>query len=76
MMGAGMLCVGWYGFNGGSALAGNGDTAAAHLVTHLSAATAGLVWAIIEMRAVSPAVMRNAERGIFSVLAISIMTAA
>jgi Amt family ammonium transporter len=48
MMGAGMLWVGWYGFNGGSALAANGDAAMALLVTHVSAATAGVVWALLE----------------------------
>lgn len=48
MMGAAMLWVGWYGFNAGSALAANGDAAAALVATHLSAATAGLVWAVIE----------------------------
>ncbi len=48
MIGAGMLWVGWYGFNGGSALAANGDAAMALLVTHISASTAGLVWALIE----------------------------
>jgi Amt family ammonium transporter len=48
MIGAGMLWVGWFGFNGGSALAANGDAAAAVLATHLSASAAGLVWALIE----------------------------
>ena len=48
MIGAGMLWVGWYGFNGGSALAANGDAAMALLVTHISASTAGMVWALIE----------------------------
>ncbi len=48
MMGAGMLWVGWYGFNAGSALAANGDAGAALVATHMSAATAGLVWAVIE----------------------------
>ena len=48
MMGAGMLWVGWFGFNAGSALAANADAASALLATHLSAATAGLVWALIE----------------------------
>ena len=50
MMGAGLLWVGWYGFNGGSALAANADAGAALLATHLSASTAGLVWALIEWR--------------------------
>ena len=48
MIGAGMLWVGWYGFNGGSALAANGQAAMALLVTHISASTAGLVWALLE----------------------------
>ncbi len=48
MMGAGMLWVGWYGFNGGSALAADAAAGSALAATHLSAATAGLVWAIIE----------------------------
>ncbi len=48
MIGAGMLWVGWYGFNGGSALAANGDAAMALLVTHVSASCAGLVWAVLE----------------------------
>jgi Amt family ammonium transporter len=42
--GAGMLWVGWFGFNGGSALAANGDAAMALLVTHISAATGAMVW--------------------------------
>jgi Amt family ammonium transporter len=50
MIGAGMLWVGWYGFNGGSALAANGDAAMALTVTHLSASAAGLVWALLEWR--------------------------
>jgi len=48
MMGAGMLWVGWFGFNGGSALAANGQAAMAITVTHLSAAAAGITWAIWE----------------------------
>ena len=46
--GAGMLWVGWFGFNGGSALAANGDAGMAILVTHLSAAIASITWMIIE----------------------------
>ena len=46
--GAGMLWVGWFGFNGGSALAANGDAAMAVLVTHISAAMGALTWMIIE----------------------------
>ncbi|MEH6457279.1 MAG: ammonium transporter [Cocleimonas sp.] len=46
--GAGMLWVGWFGFNGGSALAANGDAAMAMLVTHISAATGAITWMIYE----------------------------
>jgi len=46
--GAGMLWVGWFGFNGGSALASNGDAAMAMLVTHISAATGAMTWLMRE----------------------------
>lgn len=48
MVGAGMLWVGWYGFNGGSALAADGGAGMAILVTHISASAAGLAWAGLE----------------------------
>ena len=48
--GAGMLWVGWFGFNGGSALAANGDAAMAMLVTHISAATGAMTWMAIEWK--------------------------
>ena len=50
MIGAAMLWVGWFGFNAGSALAANADAAMAMLVTHISAATASLVWMALEWR--------------------------
>ena len=48
MIGAAMLWVGWFGFNAGSALAANEDAGMAMLVTHISAATASLVWMVID----------------------------
>jgi ammonium transporter, Amt family len=48
MVGAAMLWVGWFGFNAGSALSAGSDAGMALLVTHLSAATASLVWLTIE----------------------------
>ena len=50
MVGACMLWVGWFGFNGGSALAAGQGAAMALLVTHISAAVASLVWMVIEWR--------------------------
>jgi len=43
-----MLWVGWFGFNGGSALAANGDAAMAMLVTHISAAAGAITWMFYE----------------------------
>lgn len=48
VVGAGMLWVGWFGFNGGSAVAANGDAAMAIAVTHISAATAAFTWLVVE----------------------------
>jgi len=47
-VGAAMLWVGWYGFNGGSALAADGAAGMAITVTHISAAVATLTWMGIE----------------------------
>ena len=46
--GAGMLWVGWFGFNAGSALAANGSAGMALLATHISAAAGALTWMCIE----------------------------
>lgn len=46
--GAAMLWVGWFGFNGGSALAANGDAAMAIFVTHISASAGAMTWMFIE----------------------------
>ncbi|MEL7257265.1 MAG: ammonium transporter [Pseudomonadota bacterium] len=48
MVGAAMLWVGWFGFNGGSQLAADGGAAMALTVTHISAAAASLSWALWE----------------------------
>ena len=46
--GAGMLWVGWFGFNAGSALAADNSASMAMLVTHLSAACGSLAWMTME----------------------------
>lgn len=47
-IGAGLLWVGWFGFNGGSQLAADGGAAMAITVTHLSAAAASFTWMVWE----------------------------
>ena len=69
MIGAGMLWVGWYGFNGGSALAANGSAAMALLATHVSASTAGLVWALLERIRFGRASMVGVVTGVVAGLA-------
>jgi Amt family ammonium transporter len=48
MVGTGMLWVGWYGFNAGSAVAADGVAANAFMTTTLAAAVAAFVWGLIE----------------------------
>ena len=46
--GAGLLWVGWFGFNGGSALTATDNASAAIINTHLAASMAALMWILIE----------------------------
>lgn len=48
VIGAGLLWVGWFGFNGGSALGANGGAAYALVTTQVAAAAAALSWSLIE----------------------------
>ncbi len=48
VLGAGLLWFGWFGFNGGSALAANGLAANAFTTTHIAGATAGVTWALLD----------------------------
>lgn len=70
--GTGMLWVGWFGFNAGSALGANGDAAMALFVTHLSASVATLVWMAIEWcRLGKPSVLGAATGSIAGLAAIT-----
>jgi len=48
VLGAGLLWFGWFGFNGGSALAANGTAVSAFVATHISAAVATVTWVLID----------------------------
>ena len=48
MMGAALLWVGWFGFNGGSAFAATDDASTAIINTHVAASSAALVWLLVE----------------------------
>ncbi len=48
VIGTGLLWVGWFGFNGGSALGANSRAAFAILATHLAASTGALTWMFLE----------------------------
>ena len=48
LLGMGLLWLGWFGFNGGSALAANGTAVIAMFNTHLAASGAAIVWMMIE----------------------------
>jgi Amt family ammonium transporter len=70
--GTGMLWVGWYGFNGGSALGANGDAAMAITVTQISASTAALTWMAIEwVKHKKPSVLGIATGAIAGLAAIT-----
>ena len=57
VLGAGLLWMGWFGFNGGSALAANGIAASAIVTTNTAAAAAGLMWMFLSWRDSKPSVL-------------------
>jgi ammonium transporter, Amt family len=69
MVGACMLWVGWFGFNAGSALKANADAGMAMTVTQISAATATLVWIVIEWTKFGKPSMIGAATGTIAGLA-------
>ncbi len=72
VVGAGMLWVGWFGFNAGSQLAADGTAGMALLVTQVSAATAVVVWMLIEwVRHGKPSILGMATAAVAGLVAIT-----
>jgi Amt family ammonium transporter len=70
--GTGMLWVGWFGFNGGSALAANGSAAMAIAVTHISASAAAITWMTIEwVKHSKPSVLGMATGAVAGLAAVT-----
>ena len=67
--GAGMLWVGWFGFNAGSGLTASGDAAQTLLVTHISASVGTLVWALIDWKRTGKVNSLGAVTGLIAGLA-------
>jgi ammonium transporter, Amt family len=64
VLGAGILWFGWFGFNGGSALASNGLAALAFSNTHLAAAAGALSWGLVEMGRMKKVTMLGVASGL------------
>jgi Amt family ammonium transporter len=69
--GTAMLWVGWFGFNGGSALAGDGNAALAITATQISAASAATTWMVIEWVRRKPSVLGIATGAIAGLAAVT-----
>ncbi|MEO9462918.1 MAG: ammonium transporter [Marinomonas sp.] len=69
MVGAALLWVGWFGFNGGSAFAATDDASSAIINTHVAACSAALVWLLIEKFAVGKPTMVGWATGVIAGLA-------
>jgi Amt family ammonium transporter len=71
VLGAGLLWVGWFGFNAGSALGANGLAANALLTTNTSAATAGLVWMMLSSMEGRPSTLGMATGMVVGLAAVT-----
>src|SRR5512135_1653677 len=71
VLGAGLLWAGWFGFNGGSALAANGTAVNAIVATNTAAASAGLVWMLLSWRDNKPSVLGIITGAVVGLVAIT-----
>jgi Amt family ammonium transporter len=71
VLGAGLLWMGWFGFNGGSALAANGLAVHAVVTTNTAAAAAGLVWMFLSWRDDKPSVLGIVTGAVVGLVAIT-----
>ena len=71
VLGAGLLWVGWFGFNGGSALAANGIAVNAVVTTNTAAAAAGLVWMLLSWSDNKPSVLGIITGAVVGLVAIT-----
>lgn len=71
VLGAGLLWVGWFGFNGGSALAANGQAVQALLNTNTAAAAAAVVWMFLSWRDNKPSVLGIVTGAVVGLVAIT-----
>jgi Amt family ammonium transporter len=71
VLGAGLLWMGWFGFNGGSALAANGTAVHAFFTTNTAAAAAGLVWMILSWIDNKPSVLGIVTGAVVGLVAVT-----
>ncbi|MEZ4683645.1 MAG: ammonium transporter [Caldilineaceae bacterium] len=71
VLGAGLLWVGWFGFNGGSALAADGIAVTALVNTNTAAAAAAVTWMFISWREHKPSVLGIAVGAVVGLVAIT-----
>lgn len=71
VLGAGLLWMGWFGFNGGGAFAANGVAASALVCTNTSAAAAALVWMFLSWRDDKPSVLGIVTGAVVGLVAIT-----
>ncbi len=71
VLGAALLWFGWFGFNGGSAVASNGLATSAFVVTNTAAAAAALMWTLLSWYHKRPSVLGTATGGVVGLVAIT-----